>query len=331
MLDPALCKIRENYSEEAFSSEQSAGVLSEEWANRLGLKTGISVAVGAFDAHMGAVGAGVKEGTLVKILGTSTCDIMVQNNEKTLHDIPGVCGIVNGSVMDNHFGIEAGQSAVGDIFLWFVNNLTPEKYGETLDEKFESLEKKSIDLKPGETGLLALDWNNGNRTILVDVRLSGLLLGQTLHTTPHEIFRSLVESTAFGALTIINRIEAYGVKVDDVVNCGGLAVKSPMLMQIYADVIGRPMRISRSDQTPALGASIFGAISAGEFNNASSAQSVLTAIKRTYEPDSKNHEIYQKIYTLYSKAHDAFGTRDWSGNMHNIMKDLLEIRDQQRA
>ncbi|MFL3050673.1 MAG: ribulokinase [Candidatus Neomarinimicrobiota bacterium] len=331
MLDPALCKIRENYSEEAFSSEQSAGVLSEEWANRLGLKPGISVAVGAFDAHMGAVGAGVKEGTLVKILGTSTCDIMVQNNQKTLHDIPGVCGIVNGSVMDNHFGIEAGQSAVGDIFLWFVNNLTPEKYGKTLDEKFESLEKKSIGLKPGETGLLALDWNNGNRTILVDVRLSGLLLGQTLHTTPHEIFRSLVESTAFGALTIINRIEDYGVKVDDVVNCGGLAVKSPMLMQIYADVIGRPMRISRSDQTPALGASIFGAISAGQFNNASSAQSVLTAIKRTYEPDSKNHEIYQKIYTLYSKAHDAFGTRDWSGNMHNIMKDLLEIRDQQRA
>ena len=331
MLDPALCKIRENYSEEAFSSEQSAGVLSEEWANRLGLKPGISVAVGAFDAHMGAVGAGVKEGTLVKILGTSTCDIMVQNNQKTLHDIPGVCGIVNGSVMDNHFGIEAGQSAVGDIFLWFVNNLTPEKYGKTLDEKFESLEKKSIGLKPGETGLLALDWNNGNRTILVDVRLSGLLLGQTLHTTPHEIFRSLVESTAFGALTIINRIEDYGVKVDDVVNCGGLAVKSPMLMQIYADVIGRPMRISRSDQTPALGASIFGAISAGQFNNASSAQSVLTAIKRTYEPDSKSHEIYQKIYTLYSKAHDAFGTRDWSGNMHNIMNDLLEIRDQQRA
>ena len=331
ILDPALCKIRENYSEEAFSSEQSAGVLSEEWANRLGLKPGISVAVGAFDAHMGAVGAGVKEGTLVKILGTSTCDIMVQNNQKKLHDIPGVCGIVNGSVMDNHFGIEAGQSAVGDIFLWFVNNLTPEKYGETLDEKCESLEKKSISLKPGETGLLALDWNNGNRTILVDVRLSGLLLGQTLHTTPHEIFRSLVESTAFGALTIINRIEDYGVKVDDVVNCGGLAAKSPMLMQIYADVIGRPMRISRSDQTPALGASIFGAISAGEFNNVSSAQSVLTAIKRTYEPDSKNHEIYQKIYTLYSKAHDAFGTRDWSGNMHNIMKNLLEIRDQQRA
>ena len=158
-----------------------------------------------------------------------------------------------------------------------------------------------------------------------------MLLGQTLHTTPHEIYRALVESTAFGALTIINRIEDYGVKVDDVVNCGGLAAKSPMLMQIYADVIGRPMIISRSDQTPALGASIFGAISAGEFKNASSAQSVLTAIKRTYEPDRKNHGIYQKIYALYSKAHDAFGTSDWSGNMHNIMKDLLEIRDQQRA
>ena len=330
-LDPALCKIRENYSVEAFSSEESAGVLSEAWANRLGLKPGISVAVGAFDAHMGAVGAGIKEGTLVKILGTSTCDIMVQNNQKKLNDIPGVCGIVDGSVMNNYFGIEAGQSAVGDIFLWFVNNLTPENYGKSIDEKFEKLEKQAVILKPGETGLLALDWNNGNRTILVDVRLSGLLLGQTLHTTPHEIFRALVESTAFGALTIINRIEDYGVKVNDVVNCGGLAAKSPMLMQIYADVIGRPMRISRSDQTPALGASIFGAISAGEFNDTFSAQSVLTSIKKTYEPDSKNHEIYQKIYLLYSKAHDAFGTSEWSGSMHNIMKDLLEIRDQQRS
>ena len=161
MLDPALCKLRDNYANKAVSSEQSAGGLSKEWASRLDLKSGIAVAVGAFDAHMGAVGAGVKEGTLVKILGTSTCDIMVQNNREILNDIPGVCGIVNGSVMDNHFGIEAGQSAVGDIFLWFVNNLTPEKYGKTVDEKFENLERKAIGLKPGETGLLALDWNNG--------------------------------------------------------------------------------------------------------------------------------------------------------------------------
>ena len=330
-LDPALCKLRNNYSSVAVSSEQSAGGLCEEWAQRLGLEPGIAVAVGAFDAHMGAVGAGVKEGTLVKILGTSTCDIMVQNNNKDLKDIPGVCGIVDGSVMVDHYGIEAGQSAVGDIFLWFVNNLTPEKYGKTVDQKFVGLEKHAETLKPGESGLLALDWNNGNRTILVDVRLSGLLVGQTLHTTPHEIFRAFIESTAFGALTIINRIEEYGVKVEEVINCGGLAVKSPLLMQIYADVTGRPMKISRSDQTPALGAAIFGAIASGAFDNVSSAQAVMTGIKKTYEPDSESHSVYQQIYSLYSQAHDAFGTPNWSGQMSNIMKDLLEIRDGQRG
>ena len=330
-LDPALCKLRNNYSSVAVSSEQSAGGLCEEWAQRLGLEPGIAVAVGAFDAHMGAVGAGVKEGTLVKILGTSTCDIMVQNNNKDLKDIPGVCGIVNGSVMVDHFGIEAGQSAVGDIFLWFVNNLTPEKYGKTVGQKFVGLEKHAETLKPGESGLLALDWNNGNRTILVDVRLSGLLVGQTLHTTAHEIFRAFIESTAFGALTIINRIEEYGVKVEEVINCGGLAVKSPLLMQIYADVTGRPMKISRSDQTPALGAAIFGAIASGAFDNVSSAQAVMTGIKKTYEPDSESHSVYQQIYSLYSQAHDAFGTPNWSGQMSNIMKDLLEIRDGQRG
>ncbi len=330
-LDPALCKLRNNYSSVPVSSEQSAGGLCEEWAQRLGLEPGIAVAVGAFDAHMGAVGAGVKEGTLVKILGTSTCDIMVQNNNKDLKDIPGVCGIVDGSVMVDHYGIEAGQSAVGDIFLWFVNNLTPEKYGKTVDQKFVGLEKHAETLKPGESGLLALDWNNGNRTILVDVRLSGLLVGQTLHTTPHEIFRAFIESTAFGALTIINRIEEYGVKVEEVINCGGLAVKSPLLMQIYADVTGRPMKISRSDQTPALGAAIFGAIASGAFDNVSSAQAVMTGIKKTYEPDSESHSVYQQIYSLYSQAHDAFGTPNWSGQMSNIMKDLLEIRDGQRG
>ena len=330
-LDPALCKLRNNYSSVAVSSEQSAGGLCEEWAQRLGLEPGIAVAVGAFDAHMGAVGAGVKEGTLVKILGTSTCDIMVQNNNKDLKDIPGVCGIVDGSVMVDHYGIEAGQSAVGDIFLWFVNNLTPEKYGKTVDQKFVGLEKHAETLKPGESGLLALDWNNGNRTILVDVRLSGLLVGQTLHTTPHEIFRAFIESTAFGALTIINRIEEYGVKVEEVINCGGLAVKSPLLMQIYADVTGRPMKISRSDQTPALGAAIFGAIASGAFDNVSSAQAVMTGIKKTYEPDSESHSVYQQIYSLYSQTHDAFGTPNWSGKMSNIMKDLLEIRDGQRG
>jgi L-ribulokinase len=283
---------------------------------------------------MGGVGAGVKAGTLVKILGTSTCDIMVSPKQVGFADIPGVCGIVDGSVLPDYFGIEAGQSAVGDIFLWFVNQLTPDKYGQTPDEKFKNLEIAASRQKPGEHGLLALDWNNGNRTILVDVRLSGLLLGQTLHTQAHEIYRALIEATAFGALTIVNRIEEYGVAVREVVNCGGLASKNPFLMQIYADILGRPMKVSRSDQTPALGAAMFGAVAAGRevsgFADLEAAQAAMTGIKQVFEPDMQNHEIYQELYRLYRQLHDAFGTQEWSGTMANVMKDLIIIREKQR-
>jgi L-ribulokinase len=333
-LSPALAPLRDRLYEKTCTSNQLAGNLSGEWAKELGLKERIAIAVGAFDAHMGAVGAGIRPGTLVKILGTSTCDIMISPNDKKLADIPGVCGIVDGSVMPGYFGIEAGQSAVGDIFLWLVNNLVPEKYGKTVDEKFENLAREAAKQKPGEHGLLALDWNNGNRTILVDVRLTGLLMGQTLHTEPHEIYRALIEATAFGALTIINRIEEYGVPVKEIVNCGGLASKNPFLMQIYADITGRPMEISGSEQTPALGAAIFGAIAAGKetsgFLNIEEAQDTLTGIKKRFEPNPENNSVYKKLYVLYKQLHDAFGTEQWSGKMQNVMKDLLTIRDKQR-
>tara|TARA_S200000501_G_scaffold176229_1_gene165902 strand:+ start:1778 stop:3502 length:1725 start_codon:yes stop_codon:yes gene_type:complete len=338
-LDSKLLNLRQNLFDKVYTSETEAGKLNLEWSKKLNLKEGISIAVGAFDAHMGAVGAGVKEGTLVKIMGTSTCDIMVQNNKNKLNDIPGVCGVVDGSVMEGHYGIEAGQSAVGDIFLWFVNHLTPSKYGTRkideegnidFDEKFENLQKEAEKLLPGESGLMALDWNNGNRTILTDVRLTGLMVGQTLHTSPHEIFRALVEATAFGALKIINRIKEYDVEVKEIVNCGGLAIKSPFLMQIYADVTGIPMKVSKSHQTPALGAAIFGAISAGEFKNVSDAQDYMTGTDKTYNPIAENHDIYKKLYKIYSKLHDSFGTKESSGSMYNIMKDLLNIRDSQR-
>ena len=338
-LDSKLLNLRKNLFKKVYTSETEAGKLNAYWSKKLQLKEGISVAVGAFDAHMGAVGAGVKEGTLVKIMGTSTCDIMVQNNKNKLKDIPGVCGVVDGSVMENHYGIEAGQSAVGDIFLWFVNHLTPSKYGIRkideegnidFDEKFENLQKEAEKLLPGESGLIALDWNNGNRTILTDVRLTGLMVGQTLHTSPHEIFRSLVEATAFGALKIINRIKEYDVEVKEIVNCGGLAIKSPFLMQIYADVTGIRMIISKSHQTPALGAAIFGAISAGEFKDVKEAQKSMTSTDKIYMPIKKNHDVYIKLYKIYSKLHDSFGTKEWSGSMYNIMKDLLDIRDEQK-
>ena len=190
-----------------------------------------------------------------------------------------------------YYGIEAGQSAVGDIFLWFVNTLVPEKFGRTQDEQFANLEKAAAALKPGESGLIALDWNNGNRTILVDARLTGLLIGQTLHTQPHEIYRALLEATGFGALVIIDRIEEYGVPIKEVVNCGGLASKNALMMQIYADIAGRPMKISRSEQTPALGAAIFAAVAAGAeaggYDSVGAAQKAMVGSGREYRPVRK--------------------------------------------
>ena len=329
-LDPALADLRDRLFDSAVPSDQMAGSLCAEWAAKVGLPEGIAISVGAFDCHMGAVACGVKEGTLTKILGTSTCDITVFPSDKELADIPGVCGIVDGSVLPGHFGIEAGQSAVGDIFLWFVNNLVPDSYGATAGEKFANMESELREQKPGGTGLMALDWNNGNRTVLVDVRLTGLLLGQTLHTKAHEIYRAYIEATAFGALTIIRRIEAYGVPIDEVVNTGGLAVKNATLMQIYADILGRPLKVAASDQTCALGAALFGAAASGAIG-LSEAQSNCARVRDTvYHPIPENQAIYGELYALYLTLHDAFGTADWTGKVDHVMKDLLSIRERQR-
>jgi len=328
-LDPKLADLRDRLYSEAHTTDTKAGGLCAEWAKRLGLAEGTAVCVGAFDAHTGAVGAGIKEGTLVKILGTSTCDLMISPTSKPLADIPGVCGIVNGSVLPGYYGIEAGQSAVGDLFLWLVNHLVPDSYGKTTGEKFVNMEKAMDGQKPGATGLLALDWNNGNRTILVDVRLTGLLLGQTLHTEAHEIYRAYIEATAFGALTIIKRVEEYGVKIEEVVNTGGLSIKNATLMQIYADIIGKPMKVSQSEQTCALGAAIFGAVAAGA-GTWQDLQSKVTAIReKVYHPVPENVAVYSELYALYRTLHDAFGTAEWSGKLNHVMKDLLAIRARQ--
>ena len=322
-LDPKLGALRERLPAKAHTIDRAVGGLTAEWAARTGLKEGTPVAVGAFDAHLGGVGAGIKPGTLVKTLGTSTCDLMIAPTDAPLADIPGVCGIVNGSILPGYFGIEAGQSAVGDIFNWFVNYLK----GGTHEE----LTQAAGALKPGESGLMALDWNNGNRTILVDQRLTGLLIGQTLYTTPGEIYRALIEATAFGALTIINRLEEYGVAVEEVINCGGIAEKNAVVMQIYADVIGRPMKISRSAQTCALGAAIAGAVAAGRFQNYADAQAAMTGLKGViYTPNPEAVAVYQQLYAVYRKLHDAFGTPDWNGNLFDVMKTLLEIREATR-
>ena len=332
-LDPKLGKLRDRLYDETHTVQDKAGGLTDEWAKRLGLTAGIPVAVGAFDAHLGAVGSGIAPGRLVKIIGTSTCDMLVSPTDQELADIPGICGIVDGSILPGYFGLEAGQSAVGDIFNWFVNYIAP---GGKSAGSHEALTKKAAKLKPGQSGLLALDWNNGNRTILVDQRLTGLLLGQTLHTKPEEIYRALIEATAFGALTIINRFEEYGVEVTEVINCGGIAEKNPLLMQVYADVTGREMKISRSAQSCALGAAIAGAVVAGPraggYDSFADAQAAMCGIKDiTYKPIAENHKVYQRLYSLYRQLHDAFGLRDSAGKLGNVMKDLLNIKDSVNA
>ena len=327
-LDPKLAALRERLTTKVSSIDRSVGGLTADWAKRTGLTAGIPVAVGAFDAHLGAVGSGVAPGTLVKIIGTSTCDIAISPNTQELADVPGLCGIVDGSVLPGNFGLEAGQSAVGDIFNWWVNYIQP---GGKKPLSHQDLGEAAAQLVPGESGLVALDWNNGNRTILVDQRLTGLLVGQTLYTTPVEIYRALIEATAYGALTIINRFEEYGVRISQVVNCGGIAEKSPLTMQIYADVTGRPMRVSRSAQTCALGSAIAGAVVAGVYPNYAAAQKAMTALKPViYRPNAKAHATYRELYTVYRKLHDAFGTPQWQGNLYDVMKQLIDIRSRVR-
>lgn len=322
-LDPKLGELRSRLPARVHSIDRPVGGLTPAWAKKTGLTAGIPVAVGAFDAHLGAVGSGVAPGTLVKIIGTSTCDIAIAPATRALADVPGLCGIVEGSVLPGCFGLEAGQSAVGDIFNWWVNYIQP--HGEKLSHR--QLDAEAARLLAGESGLLALDWNNGNRTILVDQQLTGLLVGQTLYTSPAEVYRALIEATAFGALTIINRFEEYGVKIREVVNCGGIAEKSAITMQIYADVTGRPMKVSRSAQTCALGSAIAAAVVAGAHKNYAAAQKKMTGLKpKVYKPDSKAHAIYKELYPLYRQLHDAFGTREWNGNLFGVMKKLIEIR-----
>jgi len=324
MLDPGLGALRARLRDRALTIDQSVGGLSTEWAERTGLPAGVPIAAGAFDAHLGAIGSGIEPGTLVKIMGTSTCDIAVAPHPDRFPEIPGLCGIVDGSVLPKMLGFEAGQSAVGDIFNWFVDVMKPR--GGT----HEALSKEAAKIAPGASGLLALDWNNGNRTVLVDQLLTGLLVGQTLYTTPAEAYRALIEATAFGALTIINRFEEFGVKIDRIINCGGIAEKNPLVMQVYADVTNRTMHVSRSAQTCALGAAIAGAVVGGAHSSVAQAQRAMTGVKsKPYKPNPKAHAIYAELYPLYRALHDAFGTSA-PATLHHVMKRLIEIRTRTR-
>ena len=325
MLDPKLADLRNRLYKKAYDATEPAGALSDEWAARLGLPAGIPIAIGEFDVHYGAIGCGVTEGTLVKVIGTSTCDCGVVSADKQVPDIPGICGIVKGAILPGYYGIEAGQSAVGDIFRWWAEVIC-----EGDAALHAQLSKAATRLQPGQSGLLALDWNNGNRTILVDQTLSGLLLGQTLHTTRAEIYRTLIEATAFGARAIIERLKEYGVPLDRVVCAGGIAEKNPLLMQIYADVTGCTMLVAGSSQACALGSAVAAAVLAGAHRDFPAAQRAMTSIKRKqYQPDPAARKVYDQLYVLYRQLHDSFGGLNKSADLSRVMKDLLAIKEAQ--
>jgi L-ribulokinase len=331
-LDPKLAALRDRLYDRAFAADRPAGRLCAGWASALGLPQGIAIAMGAFDAHYGAVGAGVRTGTLVKIIGTSTCDCAVAPAAGAIQNVPGICGIVNGSIMPGYFGIEAGQSAVGDLLKWWV-----ERICEGDEALHQALTARAAQLKPGESGLVALDWNNGNRTILVDPRLTGLLVGQTLHTTRAEVYRALIEATAFGARAIIERMTAYGVPVERVVCCGGIAEKNPLFMQVYADVLGSPMMIAGSPQTPALGSAVAAAVAAGASagGHATFEDGQAAMVKdgaKQFEPDAEARKTYDELYGIYRELHDLFGgVPGAAADPGTVMKRLLAIRDRAAA
>jgi L-ribulokinase len=326
LLDPKLADLRDRLYERAYDATTAAGQLSAEWANKLGLPASIPIAIGEFDVHYGAIGSGVEEGVLVKAIGTSTCDCCVVPMSKKVADIPGICGIVPGAILPGFYGIEAGQSAVGDIFKWWVDVICQ---GDAA--LHAQLSQEAAEQKPGQAGLLALDWNNGNRTILVDPLLTGMILGQTLHTTRADVYRALIEATAFGARAIIERITEYGVPINRVVCCGGIAEKNPMLMQIYADVTGCTMQVATSAQACALGSAVAAAVLAGKakggYGDFHAAEKAMTSVKPIrYDPVPTNQAIYNRLYALYRQLHDALGGVNKTADLSGVMKELIRIR-----
>jgi L-ribulokinase len=321
-LDPRLAALRDRLYARAHDATTPAGALCRQWARRLGLPSGIPIAIGEFDVHYGAIGSGVREGTLVKVIGTSTCDCAVVSMRKRVRDIPGICGIVPGAILPGFHGIEAGQSAVGDIFNWWVDQVCEGDPG-----LHARLTAEASRQKPGESGLLALDWHNGNRTILVDPRLTGLLVGCTLRTTRADVYRALIESTAFGARMIIERIREYGVPIRRIVCAGGISEKNPLLMQVYADVTGCTMLVAGSSQACALGAAVSAAVLAGAHRGFPAAQRAMTRLKRrTYRPDPAARRTYNRLYAQYRALHDGFGGVRKSQDFSRVMKELLAIR-----
>jgi L-ribulokinase len=305
-----------------------AGGLSPKAAKWTGLKEGTAVAIANVDAHVSVPAATVTEpGRMVMIMGTSICHMVLGEQERM---VEGMCGVVEDGIIPGLFGFEAGQSGVGDIFAWFVEAAVPPEYHALARKRrvdlHKALELEAAKLKPGESGLLALDWWNGNRSVLVDVDLTGMLLGATLATKAPEIYRALIEATAFGTRVIVEAFDHNGVAVNELVACGGLPEKNKLLMQIYADVTGREIKVTASKQTPALGSAMFGAVAAGGATGGydtvfEAAQRMARLQKATYHPIAANQKVYERLYQEYVRLYDYFGRGE-----NNVMKVLKSIK-----
>ncbi|MCD6289677.1 MAG: ribulokinase [Anaerolineae bacterium] len=328
-LDPRLEHIvDEKMSRTIYPLGAKAGGLTEQAAQWMGLKPGTAVAVANVDAHVSVPAATVTEpGRMVIIMGTSNCHMVLGTEEKM---VPGMCGVVEDGIIPGYFGFEAGQSCVGDHFAWFVENAVPAASEEEAKSRrlniHQLLEEKAAHLKPGESGLLALDWWNGNRSILVDAELTGLLIGATLATKPEEIYRALIEATAYGTRVIIETFEEYGVAVDEIVATGGLPDRNKLLMQIYADVTGRTIHVAGTHQAGALGSAMHGAVAAGK--DAGGYESITEAAKHmarlredVYHPIPEHKAVYDRLYAEYVALHDYFGR-----GANDVMKRLKALR-----
>jgi len=328
-LDPRLEHVvDEKLSRTICSIGEKAGELTAQAAAWTGLKPGTAVAVANVDAHVSVPAATVVEpGRMVLVMGTSTCHRVLGLEE---HLVPGICGYVEDGILPGMFGYEAGQSCVGDHFAWFVENCVPAAYEREAQARgidiHQLMEEKAAKLKPGESGLLALDWWNGNRSVLVDVDLTGMLLGATLATKAEDIYRALIEATAYGTRVIVEALQDNGVPVTELVACGGLPEKNRLLMQIYADVTGREFKISASKQTPALGSAMFGAVAAGKvrggYDTIFEAAKYMARLKDdVYKPIPENQKVYDQLYAEYVRLHEYFGRGE-----NDVMKRLKNIK-----
>ncbi|BBH22705.1 ribulokinase [Paenibacillus baekrokdamisoli] len=330
-LDPKLEELAETKLRGAVMQlGTKAGELTADMASRMGLAAGIAIAVGNIDAHAAVPAVGVvTPGKLVMAMGTSICHLLLGAEEK---QVEGMCGVVEDGIIPGYFGYEAGQSAVGDIFAWYVDEAVPAYVVKAAEQEgihvHEWLEKQASELNAGESGVLALDWWNGNRSVLVDTNLTGLIIGVTLLTKPQEIYRALLEATAFGTRKIVEAFHSNGVEVNELYACGGLPQKNRLLMQIYADVTNREIKVAASKQTPALGAAMFGAVAAGASkggydNIVDAAASMARVREESFKPIPENVVVYDKLYAEYNLLHDYFGR-----GANDVMKRLKAIKEE---